>query len=208
MQHPDTRHGPRYEGERRRLFRIPSGLIRLLSEVHPFFILDSSGMDPLLGFLALRRAQELAWTPDVECAAYNFDTGAPVDILERETTYGNRVHTWPEVRAAFRLAEPTTMEQADAAWKAFRELTSGHIGRTRRCQPSLEVTLTMNEENFGIESYGLEALRVRHSRRGGRWTFQRSTRAATGPARLENHYLVTRLRPDSADGGLSNQPRA
>ena len=68
--------------------------------------------------------------------------------------------------------------------------------------------MKMNDENFGIESFGLEALRVRHSRRGGRWTLPRASRASTGPARLEHHYMVTRLRPDSADGGLSNQPRA
>ena len=41
-----------------RLFRLPPRLIEEYSRVHPFFFLESSGMDPARAFLALRRAQE------------------------------------------------------------------------------------------------------------------------------------------------------
>ena len=39
LQHPDQRHGSGFLGERRRLFRIPPGVARLLGEINPFLLL-------------------------------------------------------------------------------------------------------------------------------------------------------------------------
>ena len=44
------------------------------------------------------------------------------------------------------------MEQAEATLNRFRELTSRHIGRTRRVQALYNVTFTMNSEGFDVES--------------------------------------------------------
>ena len=127
------------------------GVIRLLGEIHPFYFLDSSGILAVNGFLALLRAQELTWTPNVECYVNNFSTGETHDLSITEATHDNRVQKLSAVVSRLRVRRPTTMEQVEAALKRFRELTSGHIRFTRRVQALFDVTLTMNSEGFGVE---------------------------------------------------------
>ena len=122
-----------------------------------------------------------------------------------EANHKNRVQQFPSVLPRLRVRRPTTMEQAEAALKRFRELTSGHIGRTRRVQAFHDVTFTMNSEGLGVHSEELETLRKVQARRGGRWSSRKMTEADSGPVRLQNHYIVSRLSPESVDGGLSRQ---
>lgn len=42
-----------------RLFNVPPGVVEILACVHPFYFLETSGFDPVLTFLALRRGQEI-----------------------------------------------------------------------------------------------------------------------------------------------------
>ena len=86
------------------------------------------------GFLKLRRAQKLTWAHNVECCVYNVSTGKTHDLTITEATHNNRVKQLPAVLPRLRVRRPTTMEQSEAALKRFRELTLGHIGRTRRVQ--------------------------------------------------------------------------
>ena len=120
------------------------------------------------GFLAFRRAQELTWAPDVECCVYNFSTGETHDLTITEATHNNRVQQFPAVLPRLRVRRPTTMEQTETAMKRFRELTSGHIGRTRRVQALKDVTFTMNSEGFRVDSEELDNLRKGQARRGCR----------------------------------------
>ena len=63
----------------------------------------------------------------------------------------------------------------------------------------------MNSEGFGVESEELETLRKGQARRGGRWSSRKMTESESGPVRLQHDYMVSRLSPDSVDGGLSRQ---
>ena len=120
------------------------------------------------GFLALRRAQELTWAPNVECCVYNFSTGETHDLTITEATHNNRVQKLPANLPGLRVRRPTTIEKAEAALKRFRELTSVHIGRTSRIQTLFDVTFTMNSEGFRVDSEELDNLRKGQARRGCR----------------------------------------
>ena len=120
--------------------------------IHPFYFLESSGISAVNCFLALRRAQELTWAPNVECCVYNFSTGETHDLTITEATHNNRVQKFPAILPRLCVRRQTTVEQAEAVLKRFRELNSGHIGRTRRVQALFDVTFTMNSEGFGVES--------------------------------------------------------
>ena len=111
------------------------------------------------GFLALRCAQEMTWTPNVECCFCNFSTGETHYLTITEAAHNNRVQKFPAVVPRIFVQRPTTMEQAEAALKRFCELTSGYIGSNRPVQALYDVTFTMKSEGFGVESEELETLR-------------------------------------------------
>lgn len=74
LDHRYLRASPTAGPLKGRIFHLPVGVLRTLHEVHPFFFLESNGLDPVLGFLALRRGQEYRWGTSV-CAPYDFNSG-------------------------------------------------------------------------------------------------------------------------------------
>ena len=207
VQEVDQRHGPDYPGERRRLFRIPRRVVEMLGEIHPFFFLQTSGLDPVRGFLALRRAQEYSWAPSVDCAGYDFATGEVLPLTETAAIYRGQAHNVDAVIPNCRVRNPTTLEQCEEAFQRFRSVTSGHTMMTRRAQPCLEATQVMNEEGFGIESAEVEAIRLRNARTNlDRWELLKAPHSQVARALATHAAHVSGLHVQSHDGGFFHQP--
>ena len=206
-----------------RLFRLPRRVVQTLSEIHPFFFLESSGIDPARGFLALRRAQEFVWD-DEACAAvgYNFQTGEPLslpgevfDNQVREPNHPGEVRPPPrDVRTStYEACTPTvavsrcTLRDCEVAWERFRTLSRGCAGSTGRVQLSRVITMVLNSENHGIETSALTTRRK--SLVGAHTQWDVPTRRFD---RTVEHHLnelvdyVKSLPEDPEDAGLSAQP--
>lgn len=202
----DQRHNQSFSPVVGRIFPIPDGVLESLSVYHPFYFLESSGVDPIRGFLALRRAQEWAWG-DAVCAPYHFGSSLLDNLAAAEFTKDDETHRFPAVIPEPQGGGVTTLETAQAAWSRFRELTVGHAGRTQRVQLSEVVTAVLNAEGFGVESRDREVHRLGLARSAAyRWT-------ASG---LDSDYQadldalkvrVAAMPAVQADGGMSRLPR-
>ena len=225
--YPDRRMSRTYKKSPRgtpgRLFQIPRRVVQQLAEVHPFFFLESSGIDPVRGFLALRRAQEYAWE-DTKCAAvaYDFHTGEPLplprEVFDNQTREGNhpgemrppprdlRTYTY-EACTPLLVVSQSSLRDAEQAWERFKTLSRGCSGDTGRVQLSRVITMVMNSEGYGIETNSLTSRRK--SLVGDYLQWEAPSRRFDGS--VERHLndfagVVSSLPSDPEDAGISSQP--
>ena len=206
-----------------RLCRLPPRVVQELAQIHPFFFLESAGIDPARAFLALRRAQEFVWDEKV-CAgvAYNFQTGEPLplpkEVFDNQTREGNhpgetrvpprelRTYT-AEACTPTAAVSPCTLRSCELAYERFKTLSRGCSGNSKRVQLSRVITRIMNGENFGIESSALTNLRKSGIVRSNLWDVP--TQAFDRPAEQSLSDLAAyaaSLPDDPEDAGLSFQP--
>lgn len=194
-----------------RLFNLPQGVVSMLSVMHPFYILESSGYDPVLGFLALRRAQEVHISNNV-CAQYDWNSGESVGF--DEITVRTRVRRRQDGTEVWRttvhdpvdvhttVTGTTDVSVANAAWDRFKQLTEGHRGQCARTNVTGDVTRIMNMEGYGIESPGLTSRRqIRDSQS---WQPQTLRYSSDTESRLNNFRTIVEAKAwEPFDGGLS-----
>lgn len=192
--------GTRFRG---RLFTIPPGVVETLSRLHPFYIIESSGYDPVRAFLALRRAQEVSISSQI-CCQYRWDTGHVQGFTSIRTPTKKGAEMFhDEVRVENRLDVRTSYGEASAAWTKFQELTAGHRGRRARVQVHDMVTQHMNEQGWGIESIELTELRTRDD--SGAWVPVAQPYNDEVHTELDDFARRVRAMPaQEADGGLSH----
>ena len=209
---PDKRHDPTFPEPHGRLFRVPDGVARLFGDVHPFYFFESTQMDPVLCFLALRRALEYEWDSSSEACVYDFETGVATGMSAQSFRQKNRQGQWttfnfpafsPNSRPGISL---TTLAQAQEAYTRFRELTQGHSGNTWRKQPCPEVTAVLNSEGHGLETLRLEDLR-RHRNSSRRDETPKRSHQDAVLGLIEFREVVQQLERTEADGGLGSVRR-
>ena len=74
-QLPERRHGSSCGEPYQWLFRVPDGVTSLFAQVHPFYFLESTEMDPTLCFLAMRRVLTNDCSISSEACTYEFESG-------------------------------------------------------------------------------------------------------------------------------------
>jgi len=206
-----------------RLFRLPPRLVEEFSRVHPFFFLESSGVDPVRAFLALRRAQEYTWD-DNSCAAvgYDFVTGElfpmPAESFDNQSPMPNHpgetrrppqhlsVRTYERCVPTLAVSTQSTLRSCTEAWNRFKTLSRGCSGFTSRVQICREISYVLNEEGFGIETPAITARRKTLVGAGTQWDPICRRFDVTIEAALNAHVeFVATLPADAEDGGLSEQ---
>lgn len=202
----DHRHGPNAQDQSGRLFRLAPGVIYLLSQfVHPLYFLDSTDIDPVRAFLALRRAQEFAWG-ETGCAPYDFQQATLGTLSVLHTVdRRNKSLFYPAVHPTRQACEMTELAEAQRAVLEFRRLTRRHHGRTFRAQPCPEVTAVLNGLGLGIESPSLQNLRVNLGSRRWAETYPVMTEAEARSALDAFVNVVSQMEPVTAeDAGVEN----
>lgn len=191
-----------------RLFNFPPGVIAILSQYHPFYIIESLGLDPIDSFVAIRRAQEII-IDDGPCIRYNFRTTDARPILQQ--TYVDDVgerFVLDEIKCRNATFAMTSKKDAAEAWALFQDLTKDHKGRRARVQPWGEVTKIMNGQEYGIESVALTEYRNSITRAQDQWTpTTRQRDAAYEAESLRFKEIVDQLEPEADDGGASTLSR-